>query len=60
MDVNTRTLPALAPKQNDIKICYLMNESVGSFSNGKKVNPADDFLCTVKNNFVNTANNEFF
>ena len=37
-----------------------MNESVGSSSNGTKVNPTDDILCAVNNNFVNTANNEFF
>ena len=36
-----------------------MNESVGSSSNGAKVNPTDDILCAVNNNFVNTANNEF-
>ena len=54
------TLSTLAPKQNDIKICDVMNESVGNSSNRTKVNATDDILCIVNNNFVNTANNEFF
>ena len=33
-----------------------MNESVGNSSNRTKVKPTDDILCTVNNNFVNTAN----
>ena len=33
-----------------------MNESIGNSSNRKKVKPTDDILCTVNNNFVNTAN----
>ena len=37
-----------------------MNESVGNSSNRTKVNPTDDILCTVNNNFVNTTNNVFF
>ena len=38
-----------------------MNESVSCSSNRTKINnPTDDFLCTVNNNFVNTANNESF
>ena len=53
------TLPTMARKQNDIKINDVINESVGSSSNRTKVNPADDILCTVNNNFVNTANKEF-
>ena len=62
-DVNlpTRnTLPTLAPKQNDVKICDVMNKSLGSSSNRTKVNPIDDILPTLNNNFVNTANKEFF
>ena len=59
-DLPTRnTLPTLAPKQNDIKMCDVMNESVASSPNRTKVNPTGDILCTVNNNFVNTANNEF-
>ena len=54
------TLSTLAPKQNDIKICDVMNESVGNSSNRTKVNATDDILFIVNNNFVNTANNEFF
>ena len=43
-DLPTRnTLSTLAPKQNNIKICDVMNESVGSSSNRTKVNAADDF-----------------
>ena len=53
------TLAAFTPKQNDIKICDVMNESVSSSSNRTKVNLTGDILCTVNNNFVNTANNEF-
>ena len=61
MDLPARnTLPAFTPKQNDIKICDVMNESVDSSSYRTKVNPTGDILCTVNNNFVNTANNEFF
>ena len=61
MDLPTRnTLPTLARKQNNIKICDVMNESVGSSSNRTEVNPIGDILCTVNNNFVNTANKEFF
>ena len=61
MDLPTRnTLPTLAPKQNDIKICDVMNEFAGSSSNRTKVNSTGDILCTVNNNFVNTANNKFF
>ena len=38
-----------------------MNESVSCSSNITKVNnPTDDILCTVNNDFVNTANNESF
>ena len=60
-DLPTRnTLSALAPKQNDIKLCDVMNEPVGNFSNRTKVDANDDILCTANNNFVNTANNEFF
>ena len=60
-DLPTRnTLSTLAPKQKDIKICDVMNESVGNSSNRTKVNTNDDILCTLNNNFVNTANNEFF
>ena len=50
------TLSILAPKQKDLKICDLMNESFGNSSNRTKVKPTDDILCTVNNNFVNTAN----
>ena len=61
VDLPTRnTLPTLAPKQNDIKMCDVMNESVVSSSNRTKLNPTGDILCTVNNNFVKTANNEFF
>ena len=61
MDLPTRnTLSTLAPKQNDIKICDVMNESAGSSSNRTKVNSTGDILCTVNNNFVKTANNKFF
>ena len=60
-DLPTRnTLSTLAPKQNDLKICDVMNEFVGNSSNRTKVKPTDDSSCTVNNNFVNTANNEFF
>ena len=60
-DLPTRnTLSTLVPKQNDLKICDVMNESVGNSSNRTKVKPTDDILCSVNNNFVNTANNEFF
>ena len=57
-DLSTRnTLSTLAPKQNDIKICDVMNESVDCSPNRTKVsNPADHILCTVNSNFVNTAN----
>ena len=55
------TLSTLAPKQNDIKICDVMNKSIGCSPNRTKVNnPTDDILCTVNNNFVNTVNNESF
>ena len=61
MDLPTRnTLAKLAPKQNDIKICDVMNKSLGSSSNRTKVNPIDDILRTLNNNFVNTANKDFF
>ena len=54
-------LSTLAPKQNDIKICNVMNESICCSSNRTKVNnPTDNILCTVNNNFVNTANNKPF
>ena len=56
----TNRLPTLTPKQNDIKICDVMKESVGNSSNRTKANATDNFLCTVDNDFVNTANNEFF
>ena len=60
-DLPTRnTLSTLAPKQKDIKICDVMNESAGNSSNRTKVNTNDDILSTLNNNFVNTANNEFF
>ena len=36
-----------------------MNESIGNSSNRTKVNATYATLCTVNNNFVNTANNEF-
>ena len=49
----------LAPKQNDIKISYLINKSGCNSSIRTKVNPTD-ILRTVNNSFVNTANNEFF
>ena len=57
-DFTTRNmLSTLAPKQNDIKICDVMNESVDCSPNRTKVNnPADHILCTVNSNFVNTAN----
>ena len=57
-DLSTRNmLSTLAPKQNDIKICDVMNESVDCSPNRTKVsNPADHILCTVNSNFVNTAN----
>ena len=58
---NEHKLSPLAPKQNNIKICDAMNESVGCSPNRTKVNnPTDDILCTVNNNFVNTVNNEPF
>ena len=59
-DLSTRnTLSTLAPKQNDIKICDVMNGSVSCSPNRTKVNnPTDDILCTVNKNFVNTANSE--
>ena len=61
MDLPTRnTLATLAPKQDDINICDVMNESVGSSSTRTKVNTEDDILCTVNINFVNTTNNKFF
>ena len=61
VDLPTRnTLPTLAPKQNDIKICDVMNEFVGSSSNRTKVYPTDHILRTVNNDFANTANNKFF
>ena len=55
-------LATLAPKQNDIKVSDVMNESVGCSSNKtKKVNnPTDDILSTINNSFVNTANSESF
>ena len=58
-DLPTRnTLSTLAPKQNDIKICDVMNESVSCSPNRTKVNSStDDILCTVNKTFVNTANN---
>ena len=61
-DLPTRkTLSTLAPKKKYIKICDIMNESVSCSSNITKVNnPTDDILCTVNNDFVNTANNESF
>ena len=61
-DLPTRkTLSTLAPKKKYIKIYDIMNESVSCFSSRTKVNnPTDDILCTVHNNFVNTANNESF
>ena len=60
-DLPTRNmLSALAPKQNDIKICDVINESIGNSSNRTKVNATDDILCTINNNFVNAANNKFF
>ena len=38
-----------------------MNESICCSSNRTKVhNPTDHILCTVNNNFVNTANNKSF
>ena len=38
-DLPTRNmLSALAPKQNDIKICDVINESIGNSSNRTKVN----------------------
>ena len=57
-DLSTRNmLSTLAPMQNDIKICDVMNESVDCSPNRTKVNnPADHILCTVNSNFVNTAN----
>ena len=57
-DLSTRNmLSTLAPKQNDIKICDVMNESVDCSPNRTTVNnPADHILCTVNSNFVNTAN----
>ena len=55
------TLSTLAPKQNDIKICDVMNKSIGCSPKRTKVNnPTDDILCTVNNNFVNTVNNKSF
>ena len=36
-----------------------MNESIGNSSNRTKVNATYANLCTVNNNFVNAANNEF-
>ena len=39
------TLSTLAPKQNDIKICDIMNKSIGNSSNRTKANPTDDILC---------------
>ena len=61
-DLPTRkTLSTLAPKKKYTKICDIMNESVSCSSNITKVNnPTDDILCTVNNDFVNTANNESF
>ena len=60
-DLLTRNmLSTLAPKQNNIKICKVINESVGNSSNRTKINAIDNILCTVKNNFENTANNEIF
>ena len=60
-DFPTRNmLSTLAPKQNDIKICEVINESVGNSSNRTKINANDDILCTVNNKFENTANNEIF
>ena len=60
-DLPTRNMMStLGPKQNDIKICDVMNESVGNSSNRTKGNATDDILCTVNNNLVNTGNNEFF
>ena len=53
-------LSTLAPNQNDIKICRVINESVDNSSNRTKVNRADGILCTVNKNFANTATNEFF
>ena len=59
-DLPTRnTLSTLVPKQNDLKICDVMNESVGNSSNRTKVKPTDDILCSVNNNFVNTAKTNF-
>ena len=52
-------LSTLDPKQNDVKVCDVMNVSVGNSSNRIKVNATDDTLCAVNNNFVNTGNNEF-
>ena len=61
-DLPTRNaLSTLASKQNDIKMCDVMNEPVGCSSNRTRVNnPTDGMLCTANNNFVNTANNESF
>ena len=56
----TNTLPTLAPKQNDIKICDVMKKSVGSSLNRTIVNPTDDIVCIANNKFENTAYNEFF
>ena len=54
-------LATLAPKQNDRKICEVMNESVGCSWNRTNVNnPTDDILWIVNNNFLNTAIKESF
>ena len=53
-------MSTLVPKRNDIKICDVMNESLGNSTNRTNVNATDHILCTVSNNFVNAANNEFF
>ena len=58
--VTTNTLPTLASKQNNIKICDVMKKSVGSSLNRTIVNPADDIVCIANNKFENTANNKFF
>ena len=52
-------LSTLAPNKTT-KIRDVINESASNSSNRAIVNPTGYILCTINNNFVNTANFEFF
>ena len=57
-DFTTRNmLSTLAPKQNDIKICDVINESVGNFPIRTKVNPTG---VSRKQSTPNFPKNEHF